>query len=117
MTSRSAQLWATEFQDLIRAASGGLLFGVPLLYTMEVWWIGSTAGPLRLYAVLGLSLGPLFLLNLTSGFRSTKDVGMAQAAMDTVTAVAISLVSVTAILIVLREITTSTSTAEALGES
>ncbi len=115
-TSRSASPWSAEFQDLIRAASGGLLFGVPMLYTMEVWWVGSTAGPLRLYAVLALSFIPIFFLNRTSGFRSTKDVGFFDAVMDTVDAVAISLVCVTVILVVLREITATTPLGQMLGK-
>jgi putative integral membrane protein (TIGR02587 family) len=115
-SSRSANPWSAELQDLIRAASGGLLFGVPMLYTMEVWWIGSTAGPLRLYAVLALSFIPIFFLNRTSGFRSTKDVGFLDALMDTVDAVAISIVSVTVILVVLREITAATPLGQSLGK-
>jgi putative integral membrane protein (TIGR02587 family) len=116
MTSRSTRPWAAEFQDLIRAASGGLLFGVPMLYTMEVWWVGSTAGPLRLYAILAFSFIPIFLLNRTSGFRSTNEVGFIDALMDTVDAMAISLVCVTAILVVLREITATTPIGQALGK-
>ena len=116
MSFQSPRPWAAEFQDLIRAASGGLLFGVPMLYTMEVWWVGSTAGPIRLYAVLGLSFIPIFLLHRTSGFRSTKDVKFLDAMMDTVDAVAISMVCVTGILIVLRELTSTTPLGEALGK-
>lgn len=37
--------WAAEATDVVRAVSGGLLFGVPLLYTMEVWFTGSHASP------------------------------------------------------------------------
>ena len=35
--------WRDEFQDLLRAASGGCIFAVPLRYTMEMWEIGATA--------------------------------------------------------------------------
>ena len=37
--------WATEATDLVRGASGGLLFGIPLIYTMEIWWIGAHTTP------------------------------------------------------------------------
>jgi hypothetical protein len=31
----------TEYlRGLARAGLGGLIFGMPLLYTMEVWWSG-----------------------------------------------------------------------------
>jgi putative integral membrane protein (TIGR02587 family) len=32
--------WAQELNDLVRAFSGAYIFGVPLLFTMEMWWIG-----------------------------------------------------------------------------
>ena len=108
--------WATEAVDLVRAVSGGLLFGIPLLYTMEVWWIGTSTEPARMVAVLAATFLVVFLLNRTSGFRSTKDVRASDAAMDAVEAVALGLLSVTAILFLLREITVDTPMGEALGK-
>jgi hypothetical protein len=40
---RKKNVWASEI--IIRGACGGFLFGIPLLYTMEVWWVGSLAKP------------------------------------------------------------------------
>ena len=37
--------WSTELTDLVRATSGGLLLGVPLLYTVELYWIGQHTSP------------------------------------------------------------------------
>ena len=37
--------WRRERDDLLRGVSGGMLVGVPLLYTMEVWGRGSELGP------------------------------------------------------------------------
>lgn len=42
---RKKNVWASEINDIIRGACGGFLFGIPLLYTMEVWWVGSLAKP------------------------------------------------------------------------
>ncbi len=50
-------------REYARGAAGGLLFSLPLLYTMEVWWTGHTASPLRLLALLG---GTVLLLLATS---------------------------------------------------
>lgn len=108
--------WASEAVDLVRAVSGGLLFGIPLLYTMEVWWIGTATEPARMFAVLVVTFLAVFLLNRTSGFRSTKDVRASDAAMDAVEAVALGLLSVAAILFLLREITIDTPMNEALGK-
>lgn len=93
-----------------------MLIGIPLLYTMEVWWIGSYTGTTRMMAVLGFIFVPVFLLNRTSGFRSSKDVRLIDAAVDTVEAVALGVVCVTIVLVLLREITMSTPLAEVMGK-
>jgi putative integral membrane protein (TIGR02587 family) len=105
-----------ELDDLVRAACGGMLFGIPLLYTMEVWWVGSISDPRLLLAVLAVTFAVVFLLNRTSGFRSTRDVRMSDSLKDSVEAVAIGLVCVFAILVLLREITSRTPLDEALGK-
>lgn len=108
--------WVTEAVDLVRAVSGGLLFGIPLLYTMEVWWIGTATEPSRMVAVLLVTFLVVFLLNRTSGFRSTRDVRAVDATLDAVEAVALGLVSVAAVLVLLQEITLDTPLGEALGK-
>jgi putative integral membrane protein (TIGR02587 family) len=108
--------WRREATDLVRAVSGGMLFGIPLLYTMEVWWIGSETEPARMAGVLLLTFIPVFLLTRTAGFRSTKDIRRRDAAMDSVETVAIGLVSVAVLLVLLREITMATPLEEALGK-
>ncbi len=32
--------WQKELDDFVRAFSGAFLFGIPLLFTMEMWWLG-----------------------------------------------------------------------------
>ena len=108
--------WADEADELVRGASGGVLFGIPLLYTMEVWWIGSFTSPLRMLAVLAATFVLVLMLNRTAGFRSTKDIRLADALRDSVEALAIALVSVFVVLLVLREITSQTSLQEGLGK-
>ncbi len=112
----SAGPWRTELVEVVRAVSGGLLFGVPLLYTMEVWWIGSHTEPGQMLVVLAMSTVPVFLLNLTAGFRSRSDVRLRDAAADTVEAVAIGLVVTALVLVMLREITLESPPVEALGK-
>jgi putative integral membrane protein (TIGR02587 family) len=108
--------WATEALDLVRAASGGMLFGIPLLYTMEVWWVGTTTRPLRVLTVLAMTFGVALILNRTSGFRPGSDVRWRDAAIDSVEAVAVGVVCVTVILVVLREVTSTTPVPEMLGK-
>jgi putative integral membrane protein (TIGR02587 family) len=105
-----------ELVDVVRAVSGGMLFGIPLLYTMEVWWIGSETQPSRMLGILALTFVPVLLLIRTSGFRTTKDTRWRDAVMDSVETVALGLVSVAVLLVLLREVTTSSPLQEALGK-
>lgn len=112
----AAGQWLRELEDVVRGASGGMLIGIPLLFTMEVWWIGSYTGPDRMLAVLLFTFVPVFLLNRTSGFRSSKDVRLLDAALDAVEAVALGLLCVTGVLVLLREITMTTPLDEVMGK-
>ncbi len=109
-------MWSREFDDLVRGASGGFLFGIPLLYTMEVWWIGSYATPLRMLLALAATFGVVLLLNRTAGFRRTEDIRLRDAAMDSVEALAIGLVCTAIVLVLLREINADTPVDEMLGK-
>jgi putative integral membrane protein (TIGR02587 family) len=104
-----------ELLDVVRAPSGGLLFGVPLLYTMEVWWTGSRTTPIQMAVLLGLLILPVFVLNLTAGFRAQRDVRVRDAAADTAESVVIGIVVTAVVLILIRQITTDTPIGAALG--
>lgn len=110
------QEWDQELKDLIRGASGGFLFGIPLLYTMEVWWIGSYTEPPLMLLVLAVTFIIVFLLNRTDGFRQLSPDRPLQAAMDSVEALAIGILCVTAVLVLLQEITWETALNEAVGK-
>jgi len=108
--------WTRELEDVIRGACGGFLFGVPLLYTMEVWWIGSTVAPPLMLLAIVTTWTVVFFLSRTEGFRRTASVSFGDAARDTVEAVAIGLVCTTLLLWILREVTLQTQLSEALGK-
>lgn len=105
-----------ELVDVVRAVSGGLLFGAPLLYTMEVWWTGTHTDPGQMAALLALLCVPVFVLNKTGGFRVSRDVRVLDAATDTIEAVAIGIVVTAGVLMMVREITSDTPLAVALGK-
>jgi putative integral membrane protein (TIGR02587 family) len=115
-TQSQRNQWQSELDDLIRGASGGFLFGTPLLYTMEVWWIGSTAAPPRLLLALLLTFAVVFMLNRTAGFRKSTDIRAIDAAIDSVETLAIGIVCAGFILVLLREITLETPLNEAIGK-
>ncbi|MEH2071223.1 MAG: TIGR02587 family membrane protein [Nostoc sp.] len=114
---RQKNVWWSEINDIIRGACGGFLFGIPLLYTMEVWWIGSLAKPQLMMMAIALMFIVVFLLNLTEGFRKRRYTSQArQAAMDTVEAMAIGIACSAFVLLLLRELTLETSLRESLGK-
>ncbi|ARV61556.1 hypothetical protein BZZ01_25600 [Nostocales cyanobacterium HT-58-2] len=114
---RKQNVWIHEINDIIRGACGGFLFGIPLLYTMEVWWIGSLAKPSMIMLAIALMFLVVFWLNRTEGFRKRKSQSPpSQAAMDTVEAMASGLASCAFILVLLREVTSETPLKEVLGK-
>ena len=54
-----------------RATAGALIFSLPMLMTMEMWWLGFTMEPLRLALLLVAGLPLLFGLSRLSGIRPT----------------------------------------------
>ncbi len=105
-----------EIRDLIRGASSGFLFGIPLLYTMEIWWIGSFAEPLQMLISILTNFVVVLLLIRTEGFRGNVDTKWRDALMDSIETLAIGFVCTALILVLLREISLTTSINEAVGK-
>ncbi|PHM07479.1 TIGR02587 family membrane protein [Nostoc sp. 'Peltigera malacea cyanobiont' DB3992] len=117
MPTKSKNVWKNEINDIIRGACGGFLFGIPLLYTMEVWWIGSLAKAQFIMTAIALMFIVVYLLNQIEGFRKRRYSWLAaQAAIDTVEAIAIGIACSTFVLLLLRELTPETSLKESLGK-
>ena len=115
-SERQAGTWRDEVDDAVRGVSGGLLFGIPLLFTMEVWWIGSAARPFGVAAVLVVTFVAVVVLTKAAGFRRAADVRWSDVLVDSVEAVALGLVCVSAVLLLVREITPATPLGEAVGK-
>jgi putative integral membrane protein (TIGR02587 family) len=113
---RRKSIWLNEIDDLIRGACGGFLFGIPLLYTMEVWWIGSVVEPPLMLVAIAITYIVIFLLNRTAGFRKTENIWVVDAIRDSVEAISIGIVCATSMLILLNEISFNTPLDEALGK-
>ena len=65
LTSRNR----TFLIGLSRAAGGAILFALPMLMTMEMWWLGFYMHPLRLALLIVLTLPLLTFLAFYSGFE------------------------------------------------
>lgn len=115
-TPLQSNIWMTELRDLLRGASGSFLFGIPLLYTVELWSIGSSAKPSLLLVVLGTTFVVVLLLTQTEGFRRTLSLQPLEAVMESIEALSLGLVCAAIALILLRRITLDTPLSEALGK-
>ncbi|MBE9109623.1 TIGR02587 family membrane protein [Nodosilinea sp. LEGE 07298] len=111
-----ANIWLSEFQAILQGAVGGFLFGIPLLYTVEVWSIGAATDPRWLLAVLAATLVGVGLLTQVEGFRQTLSLHPLEALLESIEAVAIAVICATLALMLLRRITLATPLAEVLGK-
>ncbi len=59
--------WACETQAFLRDISSSFLFGVALLYTMEVWWVGMVAELWKLLLFLLFTIGINIFIGYFSG--------------------------------------------------
>lgn len=84
-------------RDLARAFGGALLFSLPLLMTMEMWWFGFILEPLRLTVFLLVALPLLLGLAFYAGF-SKRHRGLGHALLDTLVALAVGAVTAAVIL-------------------
>lgn len=113
---RSNNSWQEEIQEIISGASGGFLFGIPLLYTMEVWFIGSDIEPPILLSSLAVTFTIVLMLNQIEGFRPQKNLTILENIAETIETLAIGITCAALMLIVLQEINGQTSLSEALGK-
>ncbi|HEX8298858.1 MAG TPA: DUF2391 family protein, partial [Rubricoccaceae bacterium] len=58
-----------SLQEYARGVGGGLLFSLPLFYTMEMWAVGMTASPARLAALVGGTFALLVAYNRVAGIH------------------------------------------------
>jgi putative integral membrane protein (TIGR02587 family) len=109
-------VWSKEFKDLVNGISGGLLFGIPLLYTMEVWFIGSEVKPSVLIYILSTTYIIIFFLIRVQGFRRNNSHGITEDVAESIEAMSIGTVCAALMLVLLQQITRETSLNEGLGK-
>jgi putative integral membrane protein (TIGR02587 family) len=109
-------IWLAELQAVLQGAAGGFLFGIPLLYTVEVWSIGSATEPWWLLIVLMVTLVVVWLLTQVEGFRQSLTLNPLEAILESLEAVGIGIVCAAVSLLLLQRITPVTPLAEILGK-
>ena len=100
-------------QGLVRAAGGAIIFALPLLMTMEMWWLGFTMDRPRLLLLLVLLLPTLVLLSYHAGFEATSS--WRDDILDGLVAYGIGFVASGAVLWLLGILTRDTTLSEAVG--
>lgn len=99
---------------LARAFGGALVFSLPLLMTMEMWWLGFSMDRLRLALLLALELPLLVALAHFSGFEDT--TGLLDAAVDAVVALGVAFVTAAAALSLFGVVRAGMSAGEIVGK-
>lgn len=112
----SANIWLIELQAILQGAVGGFLFGIPLLYTVEVWVIGAATDPRWLLTVIATTLVGVGLLTQVEGFRQALHLHPLEALLESIEAVAIGVVCAALALVLLRRITLDIPLSEVLGK-
>jgi putative integral membrane protein (TIGR02587 family) len=98
------ELAGKELDDFLRGAAGGFLFGIPLLYTMELWFTGLSISSFHALVLVALSYVLSVAFVIVIGFRGDDRPGRAALLAEALDAVAIAVVVTTATLLVLGRI-------------
>jgi putative integral membrane protein (TIGR02587 family) len=113
--THAAPLTNREYlKDLARAFGGALIFSLPLLMTMEMWWLGFYMDRLRLAVLLLITLPLLTVLADQGGFR--EDFGPRDLLLDTLVAFAVGYLLSALILALLGRIQWGMSLDEVIGK-
>lgn len=103
-----------SLREYSRGVAGGLLFSLPLLFTMEMWDMGLVAEPLRLLGGLGGGFLLLLGYNRYAGLRC--DAGIVEVVIDSVEELGLGLVVAAALLWMLGSIDGETRVPELVGK-
>ncbi|MCA1633749.1 MAG: TIGR02587 family membrane protein, partial [Acidobacteria bacterium] len=105
---------AQSLREYARGVAGGLLFSLPLLYTMEVWWAGFSSHPWRLAAYVVATFVLLLGYNFYAGLR--QDTCFEEIVIDSVEEMGIGLAVAACVLWLLGRVTFEMPASEAVGQ-
>ena len=100
---RLGREWSDEFDDAVRGLASGFLIGIPVVFTVDSWWLGDQNEPLDSLTLLAAS----YVLTLAAvywiGFRRGLRRGW-QYLGDAVEALALAVLALVAVFWVLGQI-------------
>lgn len=113
-SAKTKERTVTEsLQEYGRGVAGGLMFSLPLLYTMEVWWAGFITHPYRQLVYIFATFLLLLGYNRYAGLR--RDTSMTEVAIDSVEEMGIGLLLAALVLFLLGRITFEMPISEVIG--
>ena len=95
--------WARETDALLRGLTGGFIVGIPLLYTMETWWLGQTVTMARALVFLAVAYGLNLAFVAFAGFRRG-EAGSVRPLTDALEATALAILAAAATLALLAQL-------------
>ncbi|HEX6182739.1 MAG TPA: TIGR02587 family membrane protein [Pyrinomonadaceae bacterium] len=103
-----------SLREYARGVAGGLLFSLPLLYTMEVWWAGFTSHPWRLALYVAATFALLLGYNRLLGLRH--DTCFSEVVIDSVEEMGLGILVALLILWLLGRVTVGMPLEEVAGK-
>ncbi|MGI8616032.1 MAG: DUF2391 family protein [Actinomycetota bacterium] len=103
---------ATSAEDVMRGVAGGVLLGVPLLYTQETWLHGRSVSPLVILVGLAVVFGVNVALSYFVGFRPGRTHRPME---DAVVGMGLSVLLSALLLVLLDRVGGETSSENVLG--
>lgn len=104
----------TTVRDLVRASGGGLLIGLPLLYTMEMWTHSFLLPSWKVIVLLSVAFVVVIGYSALSGFRRDRTWG--ELLVDSLETMGIAAVVSSAALLLLGRIGFETGLRDAVGK-
>lgn len=103
-----------SLEEYGRGVIGGLIFSLPLLYTMEVWWAGFSAHPFHLILYVAATFAMLLGYNYYAGIRH--DANWAEVVIDSVEEMGLGLLISATALLLLGRISLDMTASEIVGK-
>ena len=105
---------SNSLREYARGMAGGLMFSLPLLYTMEVWWTGFVADPMRLLIYVAATFVLLLGYNHYAGLHA--DALWSEVAIDSVEEMGLGLVVAAIVLFLLGQLESDMHAYEIVGK-
>ena len=105
---------SNSLREYGRGLAGGLMFSLPLLYTMEVWWTGFVADPMRLLVYVLATFVLLLGYNHYAGLH--QDASWTEVAIDSVEEMGLGLVLAATVLFLLGQLESDMHAYEIIGK-